>query len=371
MKKFALPAGALLLLGAGLANRQSDDTIVVISGNALGHITPCGCTQPMSGGLSVMAAYIRNLKKEANVYWLDAGSVVSKPGQQQQYKAEAYAELLKDVGVDVATATQNDRLLGAGVLASMSSLIGKKLLGDPTGAEEFVESSQTMGDLTVSTNSELEASILVSDGSNDHTHSQLTVFPSDGKPIVEDNRVSPGSHLRGVVLARFRKGQLQSVSVYNFPPTAKNDAGADAVYAYYQERVRKTGLINQVLLADNADNIGSFNCKSCHTKVYKQHTKTKHYHAYETLKTVKSDADPECVICHVTGLDAKHGFRYQKTPGMEQVGCESCHGGGRQHAKFPKSVRMPKVGEKSCVPCHTPQNSGGFNFTKYWAKIRH
>ncbi|HLO96965.1 MAG TPA: cytochrome c3 family protein, partial [Fimbriimonas sp.] len=65
------------------------------------------------------------------------------------------------------------------------------------------------------------------------------------------------------------------------------------------------------------------------------------------------------------------GFLHKKTPGFEQVGCESCHGGGRAHAKSPFKVDMPKVGEKSCIPCHTPQNSAGFNFTKYWAKIAH
>jgi hypothetical protein len=226
MKSIVAPVGALLLLGFGLARPQGEETLVVISGNALGHLTPCGCTKPMSGGLSAMAAFIRNLKAQGNVVWVDTGTVVTSSSVQQQYKAEAYAELLKDIGVDVAVLAQKDKQLGLGTVASMSSLMGKKFVGDSFGLEEFVQSSQTVGGISVTTDPEANATIYVGDVVDPHDHNELAVFSSDGKPIASERRVSPGSHLRGVVLAKFNGSKLVNVSLYNFPPTAKSDPSA-------------------------------------------------------------------------------------------------------------------------------------------------
>ena len=53
------------------------------------------------------------------------------------------------------------------------------------------------------------------------------------------------------------------------------------------------------------------------------------------------------------------------------MGCESCHGAGAAHSASPWKVKLPKVGQKSCLPCHTLTNSPEFDFATYWPRVKH
>jgi len=106
-------------------------------------------------------------------------------------------------------------------------------------------------------------------------------------------------------------------------------------------------------------------------------------HAFQTLVDKKEPShqqfDPECVVCHTVGF--RHPTGYYDPPSkealakhnakLENVGCENCHSPAGRHAANPTKVRLPKVGAASCASCHNPEQSPGFDFGRFWAKIRH
>jgi len=91
-----------------------------------------------------------------------------------------------------------------------------------------------------------------------------------------------------------------------------------------------------------------------------------------TLEAEMQDRDPECISCHVVGVDKIEGFRDRKsTSDLADVGCESCHGPGQAHSLAPMQNAMPKIDEKSCNSCHVPAHSPGFDYSTYWPPIAH
>jgi hypothetical protein len=150
--------------------------------------------------------------------------------------------------------------------------------------------------------------------------------------------------------------------------------------------------------------VGSESCGRCHTSAYDVWKDSAHGHAYKTLVIATRPSlrqyDPECVMCHVTGFGYEGGFTDAvKTPRLENVGCESCHGPGSVHAANPnnpvwqtrmnpwkvpeketpqaKARREGKI-EKSCVQCHdmdndvTWKNDGKEDpFPRKWRQIAH
>ena len=112
-------------------------------------------------------------------------------------------------------------------------------------------------------------------------------------------------------------------------------------------------------------------CKECHGTEYAVWVESKHAHAMETLIHKDAEYNPECVGCHVVGFKRKGGFVDAKaTPGMVNVQCEACHGPGARHVQNP-GAPYGKAGKPSCVGCHNHENSPSFEYTSYWARIRH
>jgi hypothetical protein len=100
----------------------------------------------------------------------------------------------------------------------------------------------------------------------------------------------------------------------------------------------------QVHFAD-AKYVGSEACKKCHKYAYEVWEKSKHAQAFHTLETATRPSlrqlDGECVICHVTGFEFLTGYRNeQATPQLKNVGCESCHGPGSEHADRKNKGRL-------------------------------
>jgi hypothetical protein len=91
--------------------------------------------------------------------------------------------------------------------------------------------------------------------------------------------------------------------------------------------------------------VGSDKCKKCHDSAYAVWQKTPHSHAYQTLvdnkkRPLNRQYDPECIVCHTVGFGYLGGFTdADKTPHLENVGCESCHGPGSEHVKHPNDEK--------------------------------
>ena len=126
--------------------------------------------------------------------------------------------------------------------------------------------------------------------------------------------------------------------------------------------------------------VGATACTPCHAQAAVTHGASGHARALAALITKGYRHDPDCLRCHVTGLDLPDGFqrRSADAPQMHlgQVGCESCHGRGSVHvaerlAGRPASGSLQPVTPATCQRCHDSENSPQFEYATYWERIRH
>ena len=142
----------------------------------------------------------------------------------------------------------------------------------------------------------------------------------------------------------------------------------------YQQRLKDEELLAQVFKSDTLSNmtfVGNDDCAVCHNKTFKHWEGTGHASAYETLVKAEHEYDPECVGCHVIGLNYFTGFEtIESTPELKGVGCESCHGAGSDH-KETQSKDYGRVSVENCEICHNDEHSPNFEFNDYWQRIKH
>ncbi len=116
-------------------------------------------------------------------------------------------------------------------------------------------------------------------------------------------------------------------------------------------------------------------CETCHPVQTDFWKTTRHAAAYATLTQRNKNLDLECLPCHLT-LDMQNA-NINNQPRkqllsfpeeLQSVGCESCHGAGKDHSVSPeqfKSVRLPD--KNLCLTCHTSDHDDNFD---YDAKLR-
>lgn len=360
-------AGAIAF---GPSDSAKKETFVIISGGAMGHLSPCGCTKPMSGGLSRLATVVRQYKSQGNAIWIDSGRVVETGSRQSQLKFETYLESLGELKADAFFLSRSDEVLGEEGLVSGSQLANTKWIGK-TKKSPGVTTDLRFGNLRISTK-DPQADIVLQDlkSASGHSNKGVTVFFSEGSASVSGRMVSPGSHLRGYVLAVFQNQKLKSIRAVPLIASIPEDKKVEKIYRNYLQRVRSEGLIHKMNRFESEEYVGSEKCVSCHQKESEIHFKSLHAKAFQTLEKDGHDADPDCVSCHVVGADSVLGFRFGDRK-FSEVGCESCHGAGGDHVANPKAVKFSKFDEKTCTKCHTPTTSPGFNFLTFWARIKH
>lgn len=109
--------------------------------------------------------------------------------------------------------------------------------------------------------------------------------------------------------------------------------------------------------------VGSQACATCHRNEFDQWAHTSHATAFNTLLTVGKQFYSECVSCHVTGFRYETGYQIgnQDRESLVDVGCETCHGPGKQHITTPLTTNIRgTVKQQVCMECHTPSHSPGF-----------
>lgn len=126
----------------------------------------------------------------------------------------------------------------------------------------------------------------------------------------------------------------------------------------------------------SGDYVGSLRCFSCHQEQRKQWQETKHSHAWNSLEKEKRMLDMECFACHSTGSLQEGGATHPNQVlenDLQNVGCESCHGAGKEHVKAPSGANISKtVGVEVCTTCHDGiQDNGQFDHEKYRVRIMH
>jgi hypothetical protein len=367
--------GSFLAAAIGYENKPPAELTIIITGNAEGDLSPCGCTKPMSGGLKRLGTFITQFHKPGRTLWVDTGNVAPKPGRQQELKWETYAEWLGASRVSALVLTRSDTQK-PDTMPAISGFVKGKILSPSQSAILSAPVSSGLKSVCIETSADTrpsgksQVSVAVLPSSDQKSAADLVVVRSEGAAFARGKVVSPGSGLRGFVVAKFRGKRLVSTTAYEVGHSVKHDPTATRAYNAYLARMKDEKLFERIVRTKLDEFAGTSTCGGCHSESLRVHQASLHSKAMASLKAEGHEKDPECVGCHSTGLDSFEGFSATK-PELGEVSCESCHGPGTQHSALPNLKKMPKVGEKSCQTCHTSTTSPNFEFTKMWRKIQH
>jgi hypothetical protein len=196
--------------------------------------------------------------------------------------------------------------------------------------------------------------------------------PDPGTLVGGTRIAGPGADGKHLALAS--AGAAPTLTSITLGPEYGDNVGAAQIHRAYLDRVTAEDLLASVPrtpLRPGEGFAGSAACMGCHGEAHGRWRETAHSRALETLVVRGHGRDPECVGCHVVGLAQAGGFTSrEKTPELASVGCESCHGPAARHARDGKTPPA-RAGAGSCARCHVPEHSPGFDFTRYWERIRH
>jgi hypothetical protein len=437
----ALPlclVGALAWQGPALSSRQTKEAetfSVVLTGELNGHITPCGCSKPMLGGLPRRASYLRSLGEKSAVVRIENGDLTEALGRQDELKAETIIEALDLLRYDAVNLGEKDFRLGVPYLLSLqarfkgallsanvcgmdgsplfkeSAIITREIAGRTLRialvgllSEQFAETVRSVNpDLQVKSPAEVfarlepelaarsDVRLLLYHGPREEAEDlarrfpgvQLIAYTHAGDHPAEAQKVGTvalacgGQDGKYVTRIRFgaekaeRASDLRNVALT--PDFADNTEIMQIKHSYL-ERVAAEDLLGKApkVATPNGDTYaGTAACVSCHREAGQVWKASLHARAFQTLAEEKEEKDPDCVPCHVVGLERVSGFAsHEKTPHLENVGCESCHGPAAKHVRDPQ-VKLAPAGTASCETCHVPQHSPNFDFATYWPKIKH
>ena len=85
---------------------------------------------------------------------------------------------------------------------------------------------------------------------------------------------------------------------------------------------------------------GGSTCAECHQVIHNSQMNTAHADAFQALKNLGQQTNPNCLPCHTVGYSLPSGFvSEQQTPQLEGVQCESCHGPAAYHRASPYAPR--------------------------------
>jgi hypothetical protein len=371
----------------------------------------------MSGGIRRWAAAVRKVDDPSRVVVLENGGMVGGDGLQDHLKAEALAEALDSVKVTAINLTSSEARLGAGEVSQLSQLSRNKFVSTSLGStpglgiEPFVKRGPFLIGGAVSIQGGLAmlgpdplgpesaakalsdkamaiglVPILMLEGDREAATRiaqsspliRLIVFSQTGDPLAKPYvvgktlLVTPGERGKFLVRLSYSRGRFVGETPIDLGPAVADDAYVGKVYAAYLRSVDRENLIASWPRKETAGFVGAEKCGSCHQSSYATWKGSKHSGAYRDLSAQGHGKDPDCVVCHVTGLGSTKGFKgLAGTPGLAFVGCESCHGPGAEHSANPNVFKMSKIGEASCKSCHEVENSPKFQFLTYWAQIKH
>jgi hypothetical protein len=407
-----LGAAVVSLLGVVAAtlpaSRADDDWLVLIGGDTDGYLSPCGCSEPMTGGIRRRATAIEALRNEDRTLILENGGLVAGKTRKDELKSEAMAEFLAEIKADAVNVTGPEASLGKGMLLSLANLAGNRLVSSSyRGGDLPIRPSVAKGPFYVGGASSLpglpafsvpetakkvageaegRAPVLMLSGDLEQAREiaranpglRLIVYRSHGSPSDAPEKegetwlVSPGEKGRHLLSLGYSNGKFEKYAAIKLGPEFSDEPEVQRIYKSYLSRVEEEDLLGQVPRRETPGYAGSQACASCHAEAHKVWKSSQHAHALASLDKVGHAKDPDCVKCHVTGLDSLKGFvSRERTPQLADVTCESCHGPSADHARLPSSQRPARSGPKDCVSCHDPENSPNFDFDTYWPRIRH
>jgi hypothetical protein len=407
---------------------------VFFTGNELGSMKPCGCSGGQLGGLERLDAVFNTVPSQ-NRLILDTGALVPESTEQNFIKFNVIAQAFSLLGYDLVNLTGQDITVArqAGLLDGLSRLfncITAAPENEPDLPVKFTKQFSLAGRT-------IDVTILTADTAEQLSQLKETVSPSGNTavnililtnqdlaetssnlPFIDCVLIPPHSdeptlisnvNTRPLIITQCRLGKYVgqiNIDIGSSSPPAKPRLSFRSVavtedlaqnqslvelYRDYQRLVKEARLLEKYPkfpLPAHLQYVGSKSCKLCHDYEYgkwltsppvvipgeKTATqKGRHANAMLSLVDVNSDYDPECVVCHVIGMDYETGFiTSAQTPQLEDVGCENCHGPGSEHVRSLGAIQT--AGPKStCADCHTSEQSADFltNEKQYNQKCVH
>ncbi|MBN2210315.1 MAG: hypothetical protein JW709_02860 [Sedimentisphaerales bacterium] len=423
-----------------------DAFAVFITGNWMGRMEPCGCSDMQLGGIDRRTHLLKAVPDNRRLL-LEAGPVLAKQNRQQQLKLEAFLFSLKYLGYDAVGLTPyeidvtrnqlnmaadkrpplvvtnmdesnrrtyravdvvkknmcvNGRTLEAVVLAvaqpEESGISAAMPLEPPFGAiEKMVKEYGTEEDgrrklviaMLSAFNSELtaklseikEVDIVVTVGTADEPEWCNEKTPQERPMLVTAGKM--GKYILRLDVQLPEDNGPKKITFHRVPveDEFRQDPNIVKLLDDYQFQVELEDMINnpqanpRLALDDDNTFVGNATCGvQCHDHedIFERWSEFKHAKAIETLEEVNRQFDPECVVCHVIGMEYEGGYQsMEKTPDLADVGCEMCHGPGKKHCDEPEAPY--KVQFTTCEKCHDHENSPNFDIQceQYFEKIKH
>jgi hypothetical protein len=377
------------------ASQQPTPPIVILSGATRGYLAPCGCSDPMSGGIQRRIAKVRQLKATHPTITLDTGEFTQGISEQDRYKAQAVAAATASARPDLVSLSPAEERFGPVLLPQFKDIL-QSAIGRVAGPPDFEIKPRTLHGVTIISVEAADAteelarsihgpSVVMYGGSESQaaewskslSQDVIIAYRSNGEvsatPRVPHRAplITPGTFGKAVITFRVTKSGIRDYQVHRLGPDVPDDPTTKRLYKQYLARVTQSDLFGRMTRAPAKGFVGSEECSRCHTKIHEQWKESAHALAMDTLKIEGHDRDPDCVSCHAVGVEASDGYLDAVTDrALANVGCESCHGPGAEHTRDPK-VKTALSAKESCDKCHTRNNSPNFNFLTYWEKIQH
>ena len=406
-------------------NIEEDTLTVLLTGNVLSTLKPCGCTTEQLGGFDKRAAIIEQTPPDRTLL-IDTGNLLADETEQDNIKLGIIFQALSTLGYDLVNLTEDDLRI-AGVLGLLEDVpfkiisyacddnsdigagytrrfqfAGKSLSVTVATADALSGQINSLTELFASGSGSLQLNILIINNCDESTIDRIVdldlidviICPTSADEPRVVNIKNPGplfisvgqfGEYFGRLTVGITPGQKFKFDYRKVPIEEKlpSDPGLVQLYKDYQLMVREEDLLGQVsrvTLPNGLEYLGSKSCglAPCHKYEYKIWSKkSPHNHAYQTLVKVGSQYDPECVICHVVGLTYETGFVSEKSQkDLRDVGCEVCHGPGSKHmAALLMNEKDSGTDEPKsrCIDCHTSEHSPEFEAKEqqYRKKIVH
>jgi len=407
---------------------------VFLTGNELGALQPCGCSGGQLGGFDRRSAVLNSVPAQGRLI-VDTGSFVEGDSEQDLIKffdVIVPAFDLLDYDLVILTEKDVEIVQSLGLLESIGSVFNiiswvparrgpsqkpadgnvpakftKQLLlkeeivavtvaaFDPAPVAGTGPIEQISGLFTQESDVQT-VNILILNRCDDDIIASVSgmgsvdclVCPaeSDEPGVISDPNkgpliVSVGRFGEYVGRLQIRAGKEEEKLKFSFSaiPVTEDlpqEESLVELYKAYQQFVKEANLLKKqprFVLPNGLEYAGSARCKLCHEYEYEKWSSKAHAHAYATLERVGSQFDPECVVCHVVGMEYESGFVSEETTGhLKNVGCESCHGPGSEHVRSLGVAETPEP-QLDCAACHTPEQSANYggNEQLYFEKIIH
>ena len=396
--------------------------VLFFSGSTLGALKPCGCSGGQLGGIEKRPAIFGEVPASERLI-LDTGSLVQGDREQDLIKFRVLFEAFRLLGYDAVSLTRQDlevaqtlgllggqeypfelisslwrgtnegrrhrldrqfRLQGRDITVSVATFDARTDVPEQAAALFESAAGGARFNVLILQNSDSDSAVAWTEASG--ADCIVCSSTSDEPQILSKPGATPlvftvgrlGRHLCRVQVDFSRPDGSATAQLTDIPVSEDlpEEPALVQLYKQYQQLVAAANLLEnypRVPLPDGLKYAGSKSCESCHLYEYAMWHINPHADAFATLVEVGSDRDPECVVCHVVGMDRDSGFiTAEKTPGWKDVGCENCHGPGSAH-NASQGLTLTTEPKSTCLDCHTPEHSSGYtgHEDEYREKIMH